>query len=148
MKKLLLNIALVLQLVMFIGCAPKERYYYSYQELKEKVISVEIVNVTNTAYANVGLEVLYVLTTEELDDFFVEFCKIECANVSPPGVDKGYGVKLRYTDYSYSIIGFCAGEYYSPQKEFLNFEGGIADEDAFKMLLSQYIEIEEYIDNI
>lgn len=143
MRKLLFNIVWVLQLFILVGCTLKERYYYNYQELREKVVSVEIVNVTNTAYANVGLEVLYVLTTEELNDFFVEFSKIECANVSPPGVDKGCCIKLKYTDYSYSIIGLCAGEYYSSQNEFLKYEGGVVDRDAFEMLLSKYIEIGE-----
>ena len=126
-------------LIISFGCFSSEKdYRFDYEELKEKVIAVEILYL-HTGEIIEGAECLAVLETEEIEPFLQEFCKFAFAEYVPPKRAEDIAVKLVYKDGAYDVISPYGGTKYNAKGEKTGHAPCPKAQQAFLDLINQYI---------
>ncbi|MCL2061731.1 MAG: hypothetical protein FWH03_03805 [Firmicutes bacterium] len=143
MKKISILAAILIAFAFFSGCS---RQYYDYDEMKESVEKVEIVEVRNYVWAqNLDMQDIIVkkaLSSEETDELLIQLSKM--SYVHPFGDPRGlHGIciKFFYKDNRIEILGSQAVRFYNAEG---NYDGGESRSfrgDGYNDLISKFLRI-------
>lgn len=154
-KRILMSVLLAM-LTFFSGCFDKT-YSYELEELRERVVGVEIVyvhyNSIDGSYENLEQEVqiVYVLQESEISSFLEDFSKIVFFG-DPKNWSEAskYSVKLIYTDNSFLIQGAGSGAEYTAKGKLIGYLGCVDAEsrnDFYRLMLKYLIPCAERQEN-
>ena len=125
MKKVAAILVVVLLLFSLSGC--DNTYHFDYDELKETVQKIEIIDYDALTKEE---RLLTVISESEQDQFLKDLSQIEFYHAfGDPDTPKGYSIKLIYNNYDYEIITWSG----TTKNRFLNCVNKL-----FEEMLSKY----------
>ncbi len=128
MKKAL-SFILILMVIISTGCTScRKSVYYNYDEMIEKVVKVEIVEVSNTKGDKT--KVLKTLDESLIDDFLYDLCQIEFVVPWGRGSLGGTSFCVYYNDVEYEIINYSYNR--------INGVLTTCDREEFEALVNKY----------
>ena len=138
MKKILfLNVIMFLVLFFLGGCFLNSEYYFSYDELKNNVKRVEIVEIEEWDLQN--LVVLKSLDEKESDLILQELSEIQYMFCwGDPPSPNGICLSLNYIDGTEEVIGWCG----TSQNRNIK-----CSESEFMEMIEQFVDLEQEIEN-
>ena len=149
MKKLKTFIIMCFLTIFLTSCI-KRYYYYSYEEMKEKTLSVEILNILVGRYSwDIDVKIaesIKILNEEEKDKFLYKLSTIEFRYPwgDPPREIQGYIFKINY-DNEYEKLSKNITRFYNYQNRHIGGYFRYCSDKDFKEILSMFIEVDDYL---
>ena len=137
MKKMLfLNVVMVLALFFLGGCFLDKARYFSYDELKNNVERVEIVEVSTDSQS---ITILKSLDEEESDLILKELSEIRYTYIwnDPPDIPSGICLRLYNIDGTVDLIGIYG----------TTIDRICCSELEFMEMIEQFVDLEQEIEN-
>ena len=136
-KTLFLNVVIVLALLFFGGCFGRKEYYFSYDELKNNVERVEIVEIPGGDLKK--MNVLKSLDEEESDLILKELSEIRYTYIwnDPPDIPSGICLRLYNIDGTVDLIGLYG----------TTIDRICCSESEFMEMIEQFVDLEQEIEN-
>ena len=138
MKKMLfLNVVMVLALFFLGGCFLDKSRYFSYDELKNNVERVEIVEIPGGDLKK--MNVLKSLDEEESDLILKELSEIRYTYIwnDPPDIPSGICLRLYNIDGTVDLIGIYG----------TTIDRICCSESEFMEMIEQFVDLEQEIEN-
>ena len=138
MKKMLfLNVVMVLALFFLGGCFLDKARYFSYDELKNNVERVEIVEIPGGDLKK--MNVLKSLDEEESDLILKELSEIRYTYIwnDPPDIPSGICLRLYNIDGTVDLIGIYG----------TTIDRICCSESEFMEMIEQFVDLEQEIEN-
>ena len=138
MKKMLfLNVVMALALLFFGGCFLDKARYFSYDELKNNVERVEIVEIPGGDLKK--MNVLKSLDEEESDLILKELSEIRYTYIwnDPPDIPSGICLRLYNIDGTVDLIGIYG----------TTIDRICCSESEFMEMIEQFVDLEQEIEN-
>ena len=135
-KTLFLNVVIVLALLFFGGCFLDKARYFSYDELKNNVERVEIVEVPTDSQS---ITILKSLDEEESDLILKELSEIRYTYIwnDPPDIPSGICLRLYNIDGTVDLIGIYG----------TTIDRICCSESEFMEMIEQFVDLEQEIEN-
>ena len=140
MKKSLFIIIIIIIIFIFIslaGCGGS--YYYNYEDLKETVEKVEIIEITNEGKTAEDFKLIRILNDKEMDELLEELAKVEF--IYPFGTPRELsdtGIKMYYSNEEYEIVSRLATKRYKDDVE-IDWRMRYCSKEDFDNLVSKYL---------
>lgn len=164
MKKIFTLIILIVSITIISGCVTDPNtYYFNYEELSSKVISIElinyensnprIINVKESSISNIDfqkMEVLQILPSQNIDSFISKLSKITFHESNESAeAPIGKGIKLNYKNGNFIIISctitkeraYSFVAEFDGEGNFVKHIAKFADRPKFEKLIEEYFEL-------
>lgn len=141
MRKILLIFLSILSLFYFNSCS-KKYVYYTYEDLSNGLISVEIINLRSREQNSAveKIQTLKSLSEEEIVQCLYFLSEIEFYQISAlssPITIEGKCIKLNYEMSSLIIAGYGVCEYNQNKENFLAWK--IGDTEKIELLIASFL---------
>ena len=124
--------------ISLVGCV--RNYYYNYEDLKEVVEEVEIIEITNQGKTIEDFKFIRKLSDEEKDEFMQDLAKIEFVYPfgDPYDFKDGIAFKISYVNQEYEIISELTTKRYKDEEE-ISWRMRNCSKEEFDNLISKYL---------
>jgi len=128
-------------IVAFMIFLPNESYYYNYEEMKNNVIKIEIVDMfQNTSNVHNNIILLKALDDDEADRFLSELSETEfIIRSGTPHEMGGTSIMIYYNNGDIKIISRLLSSLYNADGKNIGGDNKICKEDDWNTLLSKFV---------